>query len=73
MCRLSTLRECTLNLEETWATSLKCSLQEQERAIQTHQQRGAQRTSPHLQLDHSLHFLMVVQTVRGKLTMLPKG
>lgn len=73
MCRLSTLQECILNLEETWATSPKCSLQELERAIQTHQQRGAQRTSLRLQSDHSLHFLMVGQTVRGKPTMLPKG
>lgn len=73
MCRLSIPRACTHNSVETWATSHKCSLQEQERGTQMHQQRDVKLTSLHLQLEHSQHFPMGGLSVRGQPTVLPRG
>lgn len=73
MFRLSIPRACTHNSAATWATSHKCSLQEQGQGIRMPQRRGGQLTSLHLQWEHSQHFPMGGLTVRGLPTVLPRG
>lgn len=73
MYRLSIPQACTHNSAATWATSHKCSLQEQGQGTQMHQQRGGRLTSLHLQWEHSQRFLMGGLTVRGQPTMLLRG
>lgn len=72
MCRLFTPRACTHNLAAIWATFHRCRVQEQEQGIRTHQQKGGQLTSLHLQWEHSQTFLMEGETVRAPLTVLPR-
>jgi len=72
MYRPSIPRACTHSSAAIWATSHKCSLQEQVQGIQMHQQKGGQLTSLHLQWEHSQRFPMEGLTVRGQPTAFPR-